>query len=75
MKFFTCAVVDWLSTSLTKLVSLSAELDQCKPPEVNTMPEIPEFIGKLMNVFEYNFLSASCFSYGVYGVYAASLAY
>jgi len=39
------------------------------------MPEIPEFIGKFMNVFEYNFLSASCFSYGVYGVYAASLAY
>jgi hypothetical protein len=67
-------VVDWLSTSPTKFVSLSAEFDQWTDPEVKTIPDIPLFIGKLMKVFEYSFLNDSYFSAGVCGICAARFA-
>jgi len=60
-KFFTSVVVDWLSTSPTKLVSLSAEFDQCTFIEVKTWPEMPELGGKFMNSWLYSFLRDSCF--------------
>jgi hypothetical protein len=45
-------VVDWLSTSPTKFVSLSAELEKVTAPFGKTIPEIPLFIGKFINFFE-----------------------